>query len=133
MNGTLGTILIIEDESDIQEYLMHHLESAGFDILMTDTAAQGLKFLEKYSIDAIITDIRLPEMDGLEFLIIARKFGYEQPISIVSAFADSITKRRALQLGAFGFLGKPFEVQELLKMAHNSMKESSRKKLARVS
>jgi len=114
-----GHILILEDDPEIQEALNAVLTTQGYHVSSFQNAKDILEVVERpkletLPIDLIITDIRLPEMDGLSFITHMKKLKPEIPIIIMTAFACLETTIQAVRLGAFDFLKKPFSMPELL-------------------
>lgn len=110
--------LIIDDDEDIRDLLKEGLEQAGYDQVMeANNGKEGLEYYLRNKPDLIITDIRMPNMDGIEFLKKVRKRDPSTPIIIISGFfskeissLDEVTK-----LGANGVIDKPFNISELIK------------------
>ncbi|MCB1310219.1 MAG: response regulator [Leptospiraceae bacterium] len=104
-------ILVVDDEQQIRGLLTNFLKSNGH---ASATAANGREAWQKFSadprsFDLIITDIKMPDMDGLELLARIRNHNHDVPVVIMTAYAEMDFSLRALQLGAFDFIIKPFE------------------------
>ncbi len=104
-------ILIIEDEDKLRRVLELELRSADFDVDQAATAEDGLKLADRA--DAILTDLRLPGMDGLEFLRVVRRQNARTPIIVMTAFGSVETAVEAIKTGAFDFLMKPFSLDHM--------------------
>lgn len=107
-------ILVVEDDSDTRKYIADLLRSAGHEV---STAGDGLEALAYASVgdfDVIVTDYRMPEMDGLELLNGLRTLCPRANTVLVSAFADVNTCIEAFHLGAVAHLRKPFKTEELV-------------------
>lgn len=106
-------ILYVEDDPDTLQELSHYLKKrVGF----LTTAANGSEALEacsKYPVDVIITDLRMPEMDGLGFVRALRERGSRCPVIITSAFSDSETIIQAVDMGIVKYCIKPLNTSEL--------------------
>ncbi|WP_027632554.1 response regulator transcription factor [Clostridium hydrogeniformans] len=113
MEGTIGKILVVDDDENICEVIKMYLESSGYD---TKTCHDGKKaqeiFLE-YKPDLVLLDIMLPYMDGIDVLKWIRREG-ETPVIMVTAKGDTFDKVLGLELGADDYIVKPFEPKELL-------------------
>lgn len=106
-------ILIADDEEDILEIIADRLEFYGFDVR---TAKDGIQCLEEIGRDVpdlVLLDIRMPEMDGLEVLARLHEEHPDLPVLMVSASSDRNVAERSLSKGAFDYLLKPFEPEEL--------------------
>ncbi len=106
-------ILIIDGEPKLHGFLGPALGAAGYDAIRADTGEIGLASVANFSPDAVILDIRLPDMDGLEVLRRARGF-YEGPIVVLSAQDAEADKIKALDIGADDYVEKPLHVGEFL-------------------
>jgi two-component system response regulator AtoC len=114
-------ILIIDDERSLLESLDMFLTEKGYAIQCATTAAEGFKKSDSFNPDATILDIRLPDMDGLEVLEKLRR-NNKKNIIIITAFHDMDTKIKALESGAFEYIPKPIDVEELEKAIDRAMK-----------
>ena len=106
-------VLVIEDEPQIHRFLTPALRAAGFEPQRADTGEEGLRLIVSRAPDAVLLDLGLPDMDGLEVLARARAF-YEGPVLILSARGREAEKVDALDAGADDYVEKPFGVSELM-------------------
>jgi DNA-binding response OmpR family regulator len=106
-------ILLIEDDPVLAEMVKSYLGRAGFDATIAATGAAGLALYKREVFDAIILDLMLPDMDGLD---ICRRLRLEAqtPILMLTARGDAMDRVVGLELGADDYLSKPFEPRELL-------------------
>ncbi|HEY2255309.1 MAG TPA: response regulator transcription factor [Variovorax sp.] len=107
-------ILIVEDDADIAELMRMHLQDEGFAITRASDGDAGLRELERGSWDALILDLMLPGVDGLEICRRARAMTRYTPIIITSARSSEVHRILGLELGADDYLAKPFSVLELV-------------------
>ena len=117
--ATKGHILILDDDINIQNALSTVLSTHGYHASNFHKAKDVLKAiqhpqLELLPVDLIITDIRLPEMDGLNFITNMKQLGSDIPVIIMTAFGSLEIAIEAIRLGAFDFLKKPFSMPEFL-------------------
>ena len=110
----MNTILIIEDDLDLLELFKHTLEQYGFDTLTAVNGNDGFDKLQEAMVDLIITDIMLPEMDGIEFIDTLRHIDKDIPILVVSAKDSIDDKRIGFQIGADDYMVKPIDTKELI-------------------
>ncbi len=108
------TVLVIDDDQDVLAANARYLRLNGINTLISNSALSALERLETDSVDAIVTDLRMPECDGLEFARKARAFRPLTPIVFVSGFAQIPDVVKAMRLGAVDFLEKPVEPDHLL-------------------
>jgi DNA-binding response OmpR family regulator len=113
MTGT-RRILVVEDDADIRETIEMALSGSGYDVVTTSHGADALAVLDEVSIDAILLDVRMPVMDGVEF---ARRMrarpGPRPPLALLTAAQD---QKVARQIGAGWILEKPFDLGMLLEV-----------------
>ncbi len=107
-------ILIIEDDADIAEMLGLHLREERYDIVHCARGDEGLRRLEQEAWDALILDLMLPGVDGLEICRRVRAMPHYTPIIIISARSSETHRIVGLELGADDYLAKPFSVLELV-------------------
>lgn len=113
MNITAKTILIIEDEAQIRQFLRISLEAQSHTVIIATNAAQGLELASKQPIDLIILDLGLPDRDGQQVIKELRKRS-QIPIIVLSVRASEDEKVRALDAGANDYVTKPFGISELM-------------------
>lgn len=109
----MPTILIIEDDKVIADFMKVVLEKENHTTYVAHSALEGLSMYRMWPIDIILLDLGLPDQDGLELLKQIRKDS-EVPIIVISARDDELTKVEALDLGADDYITKPFGTPELL-------------------
>ena len=114
-------VLIVDDDHEMRVSLAHLLDSAGHDTQVAKSAAEGLALLNSYGPDVILSDVRMPEMDGLEFQQKVRDAS-RVPVILISAHGDIPMAVNALQEGAYSFVEKPFEPRRLLGILKNAIR-----------
>lgn len=107
------TILIIDDEPQIQRFLKHSLMASGYRLVHAETAASGLRAFAENTPDIVVLDLGLPDLDGMAVIGQIRQTA-ETPIIVLSARDQEAEKIAALDLGADDFVAKPFGIGELL-------------------
>ena len=105
-------ILIIEDEEKLRRVMELQLKTAGFEVDQAGSAEAGVRLAD--NADLIITDLRLPGMDGLQLLSSLRERGMQTPIVVMTAFGSIETAVEAMKAGAVDFLPKPFSLDHLM-------------------
>jgi len=116
-----NSILIIEDDECIREILTYSFKEENFIVFQAATGMEGLKVLENESIDLIILDLMLPDVNGFE---ICRKVSveYKVPIIMLTAKNDIMDKVVGLELGADDYITKPFDIREVVARAKVSIR-----------
>ena len=106
-------ILVIDDEPSMRELLGIMLRKEGFDVVVAESRAMAAAVLGKGPVDMVITDVKLPDGDGIEILRHVKAASPETVVIVMTAFGSTQTAVAALKLGAHDYLTKPFDVDEL--------------------
>ena len=106
-------ILVVDDESQITRVLRTTLSSRGYDLRIANDGETALEIMKDWSPDLVITDLSMPNLDGLELCRRLRTYS-QVPIIVLSVRGEERTKVQALDAGADDYVTKPFGVQELL-------------------
>ncbi len=106
-------ILLVEDDARLAEMVKNYLGESGFSVTIAPTGRAGLSLHDREEFDALILDLMLPDMDGLE---VCRKIraGAQTPILMLTARGDAMDRVVGLEIGADDYVPKPFEPRELL-------------------
>ncbi len=107
------TILILDDDNNMRWVLRRALTQAGYNVAMAATGEEGLELLSREPIDLVLLDMRMPGLDGLGVLRRFRESREDVPVILLTAYASVQTAVGAMKLGAWDYLGKPFDVDEL--------------------
>ena len=107
-------ILLIDDEPDLRELLHDQLREGGYRVQMAADGGEGMDHLVRRIFDVVICDVRLPRLDGLQLLRHIRKETPSTEVILMTAYADVAQAVSALKEGAYDYLTKPFDVDELL-------------------
>ncbi|MCV4776458.1 response regulator, partial [Escherichia coli] len=108
----MSNILIVDDEQSYRQLLTLVFESDGHSIRTASNGREALELIKAEPADVIITDVRMPDMDGIELLKSAREYQPDIGVVLMTAFASVETAREAFKLGADDFIQKPFDVEE---------------------
>jgi len=109
----MPTILIVEDEAKMRRLLELNLGEDGFSTLSAGDAESGLKFLRESTVDLVVTDLKLPGMNGLEFLQAIKRQNAALPVVVMTAFGTVETAVEAMKAGASDYVLKPFSLSEM--------------------
>jgi len=116
-----ASILVVDDESSIRESLRMTLEFEGYRVEEAASGIEALQIARDRPPDAILLDLRMPEMDGLDALKQLRERGYEMPVLVISGHADVPTAVEATRRGAYDFFEKPLERDRVLLSLRNAV------------
>jgi DNA-binding NtrC family response regulator len=114
MKETTGSILLVDDEINTLKVLSAILKKNGYEVTTARTAEEALDRSSKSSFDAVVTDYRLPGMDGLRFISVLRTNMPDVPVVMLTAFGTIENAVEAMKKGAFSYISKPVNPDELL-------------------
>src|SRR5581483_9558934 len=114
-------ILIVDDERLVRWSLRQKCEDWGYQVLEAEAGEPGLKLAQNESPDLILLDVRLPDMSGLEVLDQLKKNGDARAVIMITADPQLDDVKAALKLGAYDFVGKPLDFDELHVAIKNSL------------
>jgi DNA-binding NtrC family response regulator len=117
----MPTILIVEDEAKMRRLLELNLGEDGFSTLSAGDAESGLKLLRENSVDLVVTDLKLPGMNGLEFLQTIKRQNAAIPVVVMTAFGSVETAVEAMKAGASDYVLKPFSLNEMRMVIHKEL------------
>jgi two-component system response regulator PilR (NtrC family) len=106
-------ILVVDDERSMRELLAIVLGREGYEVVAAENGRQALDELERRPVDLLISDIHMPDMTGLDVLRTAKGMNPDLAGIMVTAFASTETAIEALRMGAYDYIHKPFNVDEL--------------------
>ena len=106
-------ILVVDDERSMRELLAIVLGREGYEVVVAENGRQALDELERRPVDLLISDIHMPDMTGLDVLRTAKGMNPDLAGIMVTAFASTETAIEALRMGAYDYIHKPFNVDEL--------------------
>jgi two-component system response regulator PilR (NtrC family) len=108
-------ILVVDDERSMRELLAIVLRREGYEVVLAENGRSAIEALERESVDLLISDIKMPDMSGVEVLRAAKQVDQDILGIMITAFASTETAVEAMRLGACDYLSKPFDI-DLLKM-----------------
>jgi two-component system response regulator AtoC len=107
-------IVVLDDEKSYADMLSFILKREGYEVQTFYEPKVALEYLRTRAVDLIVSDIAMPEMDGIEFLRTFMTYGVETPVIMVSAYGTIDSAVEAMKLGAYDYISKPFKPDELL-------------------
>ncbi len=108
------TILLADDDDNLRRVLEFQLSEAGYKILMAADGAEAFEIFTTNDFDCVITDLRMPKLSGLELLEKIKTVNAETPVVVITAFGEVETAVSAMKAGAFDYVNKPFNRDEIL-------------------
>ena len=111
------TVLIVDDERTLARSIKTFLTDSGYEAEVAGDAEKALELLESFRPDVIFADVRLPGMGGIELLQRIRDFDSSIPVIIMTAYGSIEGAVEAVKLGAFDYLKKPVDLEELKLLA----------------
>lgn len=115
------TILCVDDEIDILELFQDEFEEYGFNVIKAGSGNEGIKAFKNNPIDCLISDIRMPNGDGVSLVRSIKEQGANIPMFLVTGFSD-YTSEELAGLGVNAVIFKPFDLEEVVQMVANSLK-----------
>ena len=112
----VGKLLIVDDESDLLDIITDYLRNDVADIHRASNGLEALEKIRKESFDAVLSDINMPKMTGMELLTNIRKEGFLTPFIILTGYGDKKSAIDALKLNAYDFLEKPCDPIQIVQI-----------------
>ncbi len=113
--------LIVDDEKNVTDILKLQLEDAGFIVDTANDGAAGINKIQEKSFDVILTDLKMPRINGIEVLKFAKDNQPDSQVLILTGFGDIKTAVDTIKMGAFDFITKPYNFDELLVSIRNAL------------
>jgi two-component system, response regulator, stage 0 sporulation protein F len=116
-------ILVVDDEEGARELFHTILTDEGHDVVLAEDGAVALKAFTGKGFDLVITDIKMPVMDGLQLVQEIRKTGSRTDVIMVTAYGEVETYLKAMSLGVAEYINKPIRIKELKRIVHKVLAE----------
>jgi two-component system response regulator PilR (NtrC family) len=113
MGKSKGKILVVEDEKSMREVLTMLLEGEHYDVTSASDGREGLACVDKDIFDLVITDMKMPRVNGFELLKKIKEISPETLVIMITAFGTTETAIEAMKLGAYDYINKPFKIDEI--------------------
>lgn len=117
-------VLVVDDDLALAETLSDGLEERGYRAIPEGSSVAAARKLEQGDVDALVTDLRMPGMDGLELLALSRRLDPTRPVIVTTAFSDVASAIESIRQGAYHYLTKPFKVEELVLFLRRALEEA---------
>ncbi len=123
-------ILIVDDERNLRESLSEALSQAGYQVLTASNGNEAYSMIQEQDLDLLLCDWRMPEMDGAALLNVLREEGrlVDLPALVITAHGTSNNAIDAIQLGAYDFVTKPFDLDDVIVTIRRALEHSSLQK-----
>src|SRR5579872_4695615 len=115
-------VLIVDDEPNLRKILSAQLTRDGYEVMTAEDGEQGLAALKEHHIDLVITDLKMPKVDGMTLLRKALEDDPELPVVLITAHGTIDTAVEALKSGAFDFVTKPFDKDEVRQIVAKALR-----------
>ena len=109
-----GKILVVDDEDIVRTSCRRTLSPEGYEVRLAKNGAEGLKMAREERFDLVLTDLKMPDMDGIEVLRIIKEQWPETAVIIVTGYQTVDTAVKAIKLGAYDYIEKPFTPDALI-------------------
>jgi len=120
-------VLIVDDDENIRVILSNLVKKEGFEVLVAEQGETALKMMRLETVDLLISDIRMPSMDGMEVLRQAKDLDGELPVVLITGHADVQGAVKAIKAGAHDYIVKPFDNNDVLRVIHRALAERTLK------
>ncbi len=122
-----GRVLVIDDEAIVRVSCERVLEPEGYEVVVTSRGDEAIKLLEKEHFDIVLTDLKMPDMDGLEVLKTIKQRWPDVIVIIITGYGTISTAVQAIKLGAYEYIEKPFTPHDILKVVERALQECKSK------
>lgn len=115
-------ILVVDDEESIREFLEIMLKKEGYEVSLAEDGAKAKEMILKKSYDMVISDLQMPNMNGIELLKFVKDSAPDTVFMMITAFGTTETAVEAMKMGAYDYITKPFKIDEVRLNIHNALK-----------
>jgi len=119
------SILVVDDDDSVRRVMQMQLSEAGYDVRLAGSGGEALRTLLEHPPKLLITDLRMPDLDGLEFLRRIAEDQIQTTVIIITAFGTIETAVQAMRLGAYDYVTKPIDYETLLLAVHRAMERQN--------
>ena len=129
MSAQKGRILVVDDEQGIRELLISEFSKLGYGVFFAVNGEDAISKLQSEKADLIITDMKMPKVDGMDLLKYVKENSPESEVIIITGYATVENALEAMHRGAYDFVQKPFNIDELAELAGKAMEKTELKTL----
>jgi len=121
-------ILVIDDDEAIRSLFKRTLEGQGHTVVTAGNGIEGIECVKRWDFDLVFLDLKMPGLDGEEFLKQLKAIKPELPVTIITGYPGSEMMERALKQGLFGVMGKPFDSSDIVNAVNSFLKTRQRRR-----
>lgn len=114
-------VLVVDDEQGVRKLIARFLEAGGYQVLLASNGPEGLMHLQGKAVDLILLDLKMPEMNGPEFLQRLMETGHRPPVIVVTGYPDSDLMVEAMRYGPITLVAKPIEMETLMHAVRSTL------------
>jgi two-component system response regulator HydG len=127
-NARTGKILVVEDEKTALRNLEHVMKKEGYDVTGTLSSPNALKLLEEQEFDVVLTDLRMERVDGVDVLQKSKRLHPDSEVVVVTAYPSIASAVETMKKGAYDFVAKPFELDDLCRVVRGALERVRQRK-----
>ncbi|OGW54305.1 MAG: Fis family transcriptional regulator [Nitrospirae bacterium RBG_19FT_COMBO_55_12] len=124
----MNRILVVDDEKSMRDFLSIMLKKEGYEVVTAENGGDALKTVQGEIFDLVISDVKMPELDGIDVLKAVKEVSPETVVIMITAFATTETAVEAMKLGAYDYIIKPFKVDEIKLIIRKALEKHSLRK-----
>ena len=124
----MNRILVVDDERSMRDFLSIMLKKEGYEVVTAENGGDALKTVQGEIFDLVISDVKMPELDGIDVLKAVKEVSPETVVIMITAFATTETAVEAMKLGAYDYIIKPFKVDEIKLIIRKALEKHSLRK-----
>ena len=125
-------ILVVDDDEQVADLVADYLVRAGYDTIVAYGGNEGLKRFREGDFRMVVTDMKMPEMDGIELLEAVKAIKNDVIVVIITAYSTIDGAADAIKLGAFDFISKPFDLEALKEIVDRAFEQRKPSRLSRL-
>mgnify|MGYP001575267103 CR=1 FL=1 len=118
-----GSILIIDDEDIVRISCKRTLMPEGFEVKTAQNGVEGLKMIEEEKFDIVLTDLKMPDIDGIEVLRLIKQRWAETVVIIITGYQTVNSAVKAIKLGAYDYIEKPFTPDGIVSVVYRALED----------
>jgi two-component system response regulator PilR (NtrC family) len=120
-DGCMARILVVDDDQGMREFMEIMLTKEGYDVTSAEDPAKAINLCRKVAFDLVITDLKMPKIDGIEFLKTIKDQRPETIVILITAYASGETAINAMKEGAYDYVEKGGSIEELKQIVHSAL------------